>query len=198
MRNFSNVVIDAISNELISLFYLVKIEFNAGTIFHTSLPYSVTIDLETYSPGSGLASISPPRMSNVVDREAYKITYLDPTLSFISHFVGGAIGTKVTVKVGFFNNTESDIGVYPPGSPILDPQHITIAYKGIIDSPGYSIDPNGDAVLVIECSSPMANLDLLKSIFTTKEAINKVAPSDTCYDQVHIGSTVVNLLWGKA
>jgi hypothetical protein len=51
---------------------------------------------------------------------------------------------------------------------------------------------------VIECSSPMADLDLKRTLITSKDAMRGLSPTDSSFDQVYEGSKGIDLLWGKA
>jgi hypothetical protein len=52
-------------------------------------------------------------------------------------------------------------------------------------------------LMTLECSSPMANLGLVNSHFTSQDYLRQRLPGDTSFDQVYIGARSVNLLWGK-
>jgi hypothetical protein len=100
--------------------------------------------------------------------------------------------------VGFFNTTKEAIGTVAPGHPLLAEEDIVLAYKGIVDSHGYVISEDEDVVVVIECSSPMADLDLKRTLITSKDAMRGLSPTDSSFDQVYEGSKGIDLLWGKA
>lgn len=197
MRKFSSNVKLLLSQSGIMPFYLVKIELTSGTLYHGTLPYDVTIPgIGTFLSNNNLIEIEPPKLSNVVDREAYKLTYTDPSFFFKDKFDSGAVGTLVTVYAGFFNTSGGALGGVPPGAPLTDQNDIVVAYRGVLDSHGYSVQD--DKVTVsIECSSPMADLDLARAFNTDKQSMKTVNENDSAFDQVFEGSGAVNLLWGK-
>jgi hypothetical protein len=62
----------------------------------------------------------------------------------------------------------------------------------------YDIDTMaGEALLTIEGSSPMADLDLTKTFFTNRDSLRKINASDNSFDEVYAGSSEVSLRWGK-
>jgi hypothetical protein len=83
--------------------------------------------------------------------------------------------------------------------PLLDPADTIISYRGIADTQGYAINPtDGTVIAVIECSSPMARLGMVKSFFTSKDAMRQLNPIDTAFDQASLNSSKVSYLWGRA
>ena len=196
MRQFSDNVKLLIATGNIMPFYLVKMDFPGNTVRHTTLPYDVTVgSLGTFAADNGIISIETPKLSNVVDREAYKISYSDPTMSFRSLFDAGAVGVTVTVYTGFINTYGTTLNGVAAGAPMLDQNDIVIAYRGIIDT--HTIVVNETVVVGIECSSPMADLDLVRTFYTDKNYARSISANDSAFDQVFEGSTVANLLWGK-
>ena len=43
----------------------------------------------------------------------------------------------------------------------------------------------------------MADLDLVKSFYTSKDSITQKNSQDTSFDKVHEGSGAINVKWGK-
>jgi hypothetical protein len=202
MRSFSNEVLSLLDNDELSIFTLVVLLLNNGThLYHTTLPYDVTIGgLEggqTFLSNNNLMSVDAPRLSNAVDREAYKITYSDNDRTLMRHLENGAAGSPCRVYFGFFNTTSQEISGTPPGHPITSPQHIVLGYKGILDTFGYVIDTEVDVAVALECSSPMASLDLINVFKTSDDSMRNRNSSDNSFDQVHTGSSQTSLVWGK-
>lgn len=198
MRVFSENIKVILSAEDLAAFYLVKIEINGVTLYHTTLPYDVTVaGLGTFSSENNLVKIEAPRLTTVVDRSAYKLIYADPEFEFKSQFELGAIGSKVWVYIGFFNSTDSTLGDAEPGAPLLNPEDVLQVYSGIIDSHGYAVSEDGEVLATFECASPMADLNSKNFFITTNAELRKVDVTDTALEYVHETSTSVSLGWGK-
>jgi hypothetical protein len=195
MREISANIRTLIQSDNVVHFYMVKV----GTeLVHTTLQRDIVFDGNTYLGNSGLMSVDPPRLTSVVDREAYKVTYTDPTFQYRPLFEEGYIGKPISIYLGFFNTTDSTLGGAAPGEPLLDPDDVLIAYKGTVDNQAYSIDmENQEASLVIEGASPMTALGLIRTIVTSKDNLRQFNSSDNSYDQIFKGSKGIDLLWGK-
>lgn len=200
MRKFSNVVKQMLALDNIALFKLVLIKRGSEILFSDTDADS-TIEVPgvgTFTSGSGLQIIEAPRQSSAVDRETYKIGYVDPEFEKQELLYSSLVGCSVTTYIGFYNTTSNVIESVPPGSPFLNASDLVIAYRGVVDTTGYTVDPNeGTVVAVIECSSPVARLDLVKAFYTSKENIQQINPSDSSFNQIYVGSASVSLLWGK-
>lgn len=73
-----------------------------------------------------------------------------------------------------------------------------IAYSGVVDSQAIDIKLDEMTVVAsIECSSPMADLDLVRSFHSNKESMKSRNPADTAFDQVFVGSGEISYKWGK-
>jgi hypothetical protein len=204
MRTFSTNVDTLINTVNASAFYLVRlltttnVIHDTQTLMHTTAPFDITVaGLGTFSANNGLVSVEPPKLSNAVDRESYKIVYADASRSIISLFDEGLTGAKVTAWVGFYNTTDATISGIAPGLPLTAISDLIIAYEGVVDTQGYTINPEDGTILaVIECSSPVASLGLVKSFYTSKQAMMQVNANDTAFDQVQVGSKQT-FKWGK-
>ena len=196
MIKLSSAVQTLLASDNLALFYLVKI--GADTQI-TSAPYDITmLDDGLYVAEGTLISAEPPHISNVVDRASYKLTLADPQQQYKSWLESGAVGTKVSVRVGFFNTADSVLDGVSPGNYFPQPEHTITVYKGVLDSAAYQIDPgNGSSTLAIECSSPMADLDLVNVFYSNKESLRARYPEDGAFDQVFTGSEEINMKWGK-
>lgn len=198
MKTFSPVIETILASGELSGFYLVKVELRNLTLMHTTLPYDVTIaGLGSFTANNTLVRVETPRFESTVTRSAYKLVYADPELEFKNYFEQGAVGSKVTVWLGFFNSLESVVGGVPPGSPILNPEDITLVYAGVLDSHGFVINSEEEILSTFECSSPMANLNAKKFFLTTDAELKKRNVNDTAFKYVHETSTKLSLAWGK-
>jgi len=198
MKTYSANVLNVIESDSLSPYFLVKLDFKDGSVYHTNTPMNVTVaGFGTFDADNSLLGIDAPRLSSVVDREAYKITYSDNDFVFRTRFETGIIGTPVTVYVGFYNTSDTVIDGILPGSPFTNIDDLVIAYKGFIDSHGYAADTEGQVTAVLECTSPMSSLDLTKPFYTSRDSMRQINVSDTSFDDVYSGSKAINLLWGK-
>jgi hypothetical protein len=198
MRTYSNSVATILQLDNIASFYLVEVLNNVIDIKHTNAPFDITIPgIGVFSADNELNSIDAPRLSGVVDREVYKIIYNDTQFFWRGIFEQGIYGAHVAVHIGFYNTTGANLNGVLPGKPLTDSNDLVTAYRGFVDTQGHSTDVDGDVTATIECSSPMADLDLKKTKFTSKTAARAANAGDTSYDQVYAGSLSVDLAWGK-
>lgn len=200
MRTFSNNVKTLLALDEVSVFYLVRIVTPSLTLLSTTSPTDIDVGgVGRFSADGGLLIVDAPRLSSSVDRSVYKLTFVDPEFEKRALFEEGMTGAPVTVWVGFINTTSSTLGGAAPGMPLTSTDDMVVAYAGIIDTQGYAMDPeNGTIFASLECSSPMASLDMNRSFYTTKEEMSQRNPIDTCFDQVSVSSKKTTYLWGKA
>jgi len=180
---------------------------NGTVLNYTTLPYNITISGTTYSADNGLISVDPPKISDNADREAFKLSFADPDLSF-SSLANDMINARLTLRGGFNNTTgayltASNGALIEVNSPVLNYTDMLIIYKGFIDVVKYVISEDG-VVLEIECTSPMAQLDALNSFYTTTNSLQQRVPKaawttapDTAFDNVALGGHSQEILWGK-
>lgn len=202
MRKISTVIANVIDQPNVMPFFLVSI--GDMNLYLTTLQYDVVMsDGQTYLSDGGLVSVDPPRLSSVVDRESYKITIADPDFEFRTFLDNGAVGSELSVRVGFLNAlTETLIGSdgveVTHYHPFKDLRDTIYAYKGAIDSHSYNIDfSNNEVMLTLEGSSPLANLDQVRAFYTSKDQMNQVNKNDTSMNEVYKGSGELTLKWGK-
>lgn len=199
MRKFSANIKQLLASDSVAVFYLAKLEHPSGTIYDTTAASDITFNGNVYNANSGLLSVEPPRLSDVVDREVYKIIYADPEFTKLGGLESSWTGVKVTVWAGFYNTISNGFAGVAKGAPILSEADMVIAYRGVVDTQGYTVDPsNGTVVVVIECASPVASLGLVKSFYSSKESMRMRNRNDSSFDEVHVGSEEAAILWGKA
>lgn len=200
MRYLSANVKQLISRPDVAVIYLVKIVTNSTTLLETTWNSSITVpSLGTYLPSEGLYSIEPPRSSQSVDKETYKMGFVDPSLEKLALFDEGIIGARVLVHLCLLNTTDSVIGGAQPGFPLVGDDDLIVAYGGFVDTYSHNKDAiDGKSVAVIECASPMAALGLTRSLFTTRDSLRQLNPNDTAFDQSYIGSAKAAYDWGRA
>jgi hypothetical protein len=201
MRVLSNNIQTLLSQEVVNGFVLVRIAGPNINLQLTTYPTDLTVSWLSGTPFSAnhnLADVDPPVVSNATNREAYKLAFIDADFSLRTTFEKGVAGATLEVYLGFVNTTAATLGGAVPGAPLMNYEDYHLGFSGVIDVSTYGVDPiEGVVVASVECSSPMASLDLKKSYVTSKNAVQQLNPNDTCYDQVHLGSKSLSMLWGK-
>lgn len=203
MRSFSSYVTTLLALDFIEMFVLIDIvKTGITTLNLTTSAANLVVGSTTYlaaGPGSNilLKGFDPLTQTSSVDRASYKIVLADPLFALRASFDIGFIGGSATVRMGFYNTSSGVLNGVAVGLPLTDPNDLITVYKGVIDSNGYLVEDN-DVSAILECSSPMASLGLVKSFTTSQDSMKQVATNDTAFDQVYIGSKEVSLLWGKA
>jgi hypothetical protein len=197
MIQLSTTVAQIAASQNIKYFFLVTLK---GTDNYTTAPYDLTMDNGiTYISDGGLQDVEPPRISSTVDRSNYKISFADVNFAFKSYFEEGATGDTIEVRVGFYNTLSDTTESIEVGKPFTQMSNTVVVYKGVIDSQSYAVDiENSEVVAIIEGSSPMADLDLVRARFTNKDSVQQFNPNDTAFDKVFEGSGQIKLKWGKA
>jgi hypothetical protein len=192
MISFNSTLIALLQNPVINAFYLVKIGLPSGFYLTTSHFANITLSNgDTYLSDGKLLSADVPKLSSVVDREIYKVVLADVDYTLGAAMQTGIVGKVFEVRIGFIDPATE--------VPYTQIENTILAYKGIIDSIGYSIETGntGEAALSISGASPMADLDLTRTPYSSKEYIRGLFPNDSCFDQVYEGSGPVNIKWGK-
>jgi hypothetical protein len=115
MRNISASIQLLLAQDYIDTFYLVAL---GATRRHTTINRNITFNGDLFLGNSELASVEPPRLSSVVDREPYKVSYVDPLFTFRSEFETGMVGQVVIIYLGFINTLDTAIGAVQSGQPI--------------------------------------------------------------------------------
>jgi hypothetical protein len=217
MRIFSSNINTLIASGNMSVFYMISTYVPTANLGALSVANSVvegiytviketTASTDIIMPGlgtfycdSGVSMVEGPRQSSSVDRETYTLSYIDPEFNKRSLFEIGLTGAKIEVRVGFYNTLDYTLGSTPPGKPFLNSTDTVIAYGGVVDTHGYTIDPEGgNIIVVVECSSPMASLGLVRSFYTSRESMKQINSADTAFDQVSVNQSKTTYLWGKA
>ena len=203
MRKFSAAIKEQLQQDNISVFFLVEWVDPSGdgagaTLRHTTFPYDITInELGTFKALNRLNGIDAPKISNSIDREVYKISYIDDELGMLSWVANSGLGTLCTVYIGFINTTGTSYSAAPEGYPMCELANLIVSYKGIVDTYGYTVDTDGNFISTFECSSPMAALDVVRPQFTSASVARARNANDACYDKVHEYSAPVTIHWGS-
>jgi len=191
---FSENIRNLISNNDIRIFYLIRIA-NTTTEYKKITSHYGNILLEgdstPYIADGSLIGVSPPKVSTNVDRQQFKIDIADPAFVEASAVDSGLVGYGITIRMGFLD---------PTGLPYTNLIDSIITYSGRVDSVGYLVktEQQGESTLQISGASPMADLDLKKFIYLSRDFIRARDPNDTCCDMIFGGSGTLQLKWGKS
>jgi hypothetical protein len=191
MITFSNNVVTALADPVIESFYLVRLG-HATPVYKTSYFRDLIMsDGNTYLSDGALVNIDPPRLSSEVDREIFKIVLTDVGVNLATLINDGLVGTSVEARLGFVNQSTRQ--------PYQDIADTVIVYKGRVDSVTRVITTEniGEIAYTLECSSPMGDLDLVRTYLTTQDYLDKKYPGDNSYELIFVGAGPVNLKWGK-
>lgn len=189
MIQFTPTVIALLSNPLVEIVHLVSI----GPTFRTTSHYEPVelSDGTTYSADGRLLTVDSPRMSASVDREIFRVTLADDDYGLSIGIGEGLVGGKFEVKLALIN----------PATGIIQTNvaDVLTAYKGIVDSISYAIQPGniGSVVLSVSGASPMADLDATRAYVGSRDYMRSIDKDDTSFDQIYEGSGPVALKWGK-
>jgi hypothetical protein len=102
--------------------------------------------------------------------------------------------------LGLINTFDSPLEGFPPGAPLIGSgvggPHTLLVYKGIVDKLTHA-EGEDTIVASLECSSPMADLQLVKVFNTSAQNLRSRYPGDSAFDQVFEGDRNVDYYWGK-
>jgi len=185
MRVFSSAVQTAIDSNNLKFFYLIKLEFSS-TYHFCSYHRDITYDGDIYLADGGLYEFDPPKFSSVVDRESYRIVIADLLDNMSAEFRLNVVGKAIEVKVVLLDVNDQ---------PLLDTGDVLSIYKGFVDSPTIESDME-TKVAVIEGTSPMADLDMVRSFITSKSGMDQKSSSDTSFDEI-FANKEISVKWGK-
>ena len=199
MRVFSNSIKKLLASDEVAVIYLVKLTISSSNIWRdTTAAYSITINGETYISSPSLLTVEAPRLSEVVDREPYKIVYTDPESNIISSFEAGIAGAMLEVYAMFYNTSDEILNSVYPGELMTSPTDLLTVYKGTVDTHGITIDPsNGTIVASIEAGSPVSNLARPNAFYSSRDSMRLKDPTDTSFDDVFLGGNDSAIRWGK-
>jgi hypothetical protein len=185
---FSQNIEIALQQPTIEAFYLVDFAGEKTTNYYADITLS---NGDIFEANGRLIEIDPPKLSTSVDRELYKISFADPEMDYGNLAEEAIVGRPVVVRLGFVNQTSRQ--------PYTDVADTVIVYKGKVDSGSYNINSAniGEAVFSISCASPMADLDLVKTLLTSKDALKDIDPNDNSFSSIYEGSGQIQLKWGK-
>ena len=185
MRQFSTAVQTVLDSDLIEYAFLIKLQFNT-TYYLTSNSYDVVYDGNTYLANGGLYEFDSPKFSTIVDRESYKVVISDLLDEMLAEFKINVVGKPIEVLVALRDAS---------GDLLLTTSDIVHAYKGTVDKPSISNDFD-EKLAILEGTSPMSDLDLVRPFVTSKNGMDQRSATDTSFDDIYDGSEIT-IKWGK-
>jgi len=193
MITFSAAMITAMSTQPVDYFHMIKIvnELGAVTKAVTTHWANVLINSVTYLADGSLVRFDPPQITTTVDREQYKFILADPSFNEAAATEASLVGHRVEVRVGVLHATTKQ--------PLTNLSDTLLVYAGRIDGASYNIktDRIGESLLQITCASPLADLDMKRMLYCSRDFVRGRHPDDSSCDQVYGGSGVLALKWGK-
>jgi len=187
MRVFSSNIQSVLNSDSIEFFFLIELFF-ASTYRLTSYSSNIVFDGNTYTSDGGVFEIDSPNFSTVVDREAYKVVISDPENDLLSELNSNIVGKEIRVRVGFIDENT--------GQPLIsNTDDVLYVYKGYVDKPAITNDFENKLV-TLEGTSPMSDLDGVRSFLTSKDSIQNFDSTDTSFDTVH-DNYEIDYKWGK-
>jgi len=182
MKNTPTSILTGLAADVAEPYLILDMEFSAFTVRLTNLPYDISVGGNTYVSDGGLTQFSPPQLTNLADREIYRIELTDFNNEFKSYFDNNAVGTDVTVRLGLAGNTTD----------------LDTVYKGRIDATFITTDPSeGTKNAIIECSSPFGALDRTNERLTDDQTQKGIDATDTCFQNVYKNTESIQVRWGK-
>jgi len=185
MRQFSAAVQNVINSDNIRFAFLIKLEFNT-TYYLTSFNRDIEYNKNIYLANGGLYEFDSPKFSSVVDRESYKIVISEVLDTLSEQFRANVVGKPISVFVALLDAN---------GEPLLSPNDVLSVYKGYVDSPSITNDFE-QKLAVIEGTSPMSDLDMVRSFMSSKNGMEQVNPDDTSFKEI-FENKEITVKWGK-
>jgi len=186
MRVFSPKVQSIIDSGNIKFFYLIDLYFTSAYHF-TSYSSDIVYSGNTYTSDGGLFEIDTPKLSSIIDREAYKVVVADLSDQMLAEIRANIVGKDILVRLGFVDPVTDQ--------PLLNANDILNVYKGYVDTP--EVVNSWDAKLAsIEGTSPMADLDMINSFLTSRDSMHQRNANDSSFDEIY-DSSELDLKWGK-
>lgn len=185
MRNFSANLLNALDQESIKFYILVEMFLNSTYRF-TDAPFNITFNGNVYLANNTLYSYDPPRTSTMLDKEVYRVGLVDQDHTFQTEARLGINGRKFNVYA-IVENSNGDL--------LNAPSDALVVYKGFVNSVSFSNNMT-DKLAFIEGASPVAKLDMVKPIITSKDDMDLYSATDTSYDQIYKDSEI-EIKWGK-
>ena len=185
MRTFSSAAQTVLDSDLVEFTFLIKLDFNSS-YYLTSNPYDVVYGGNTYLANGGIYEMDSPKFSTVVDRESYQIIISEVLDQMMPEFKLNVIGKPIEVLMVLQDAN---------GVLLLDPADVLSIYKGTVDKPTINNDFE-TKLAVLEGTSPMSDLDMVRPFITSKDGMDQKSATDTSFDEVYDNSEIT-IKWGK-
>lgn len=185
MRVFSNNIQTILDSGHVEFYFLVDLYFN-NTYRFTSYGNDLLVGGSTYISDGGLLEVDSPDFSNILDREAYKLSISDVSDNFLAELRNNVVGKALEIRAGFIS---------ADGTPNTNPSDMIYIYRGTVDRPTINND-FGEKRVVLEGTSPLSDLDAVNSFMTSKAGMDNVSLTDTSFDEV-FDNNEIQLKWGK-
>jgi len=185
MRQFSTAAQTVIDSDDIRFAFLIKLEFNSNyylTSYHRDLSYNGN----TYLADGGLYEFDSPKFSSVVDRESYTVVISEVVDLMSAEFRANVVGKPISVFVALLDTN---------GDPLLGTADVLSVYKGYVDSPSITNDFD-QKLAIIEGTSPMSDLDMVRSFMSSKSGMDQRSLTDTSFDEIYENKEI-SVKWGK-
>jgi hypothetical protein len=185
MRTISAATQAVLDSDNVKIIFLMELQFSSTYRF-TSYHSNIVYDGNTYLSDGGMFEFDSPKFSSVVDRESYKIVIADQAALMLAEFRANVIGKPISVKVALL-----DVN----GDPMLGVDDVISVYNGFVDSPSISNDFE-QKLAIIEGTSPMSDLDMVRSFMTSKAGMDQHSATDTSFDEIY-DNKQTTVKWGK-
>lgn len=185
MRTFSNDVLEALSQDIVEYFLLMELYLN-NTYYFTTHSSDVQADGKVFSANGAIFEYDSPRQNSVLDREAYKIQLIDPHDTLFNELRTGVVNKKVIIRAGLIHETKG---------LLTNLEDLIYVYKGYIDAPKITSDFESK-IVELDCSSPMADFDMVRPFWTTSYGMDQYSTTDTSFDRINEGYEI-QISWGK-
>ena len=194
MRELSANIRRAINGGNFEVFILLKLlnYSNVPVVISTSLYRDITMsDGLVYVSDSRIVSADPPKQSTVIDRELYKIVLDNTDFSLSALPEERLTGNLITVRAGFF---DPDTGL--PFTGLVD---TLVLYRGKVESAAlaFELQESGTALMLLNCSNPMMNLDKKSGLYLNKNQTRSRRENDSSCDYISESSMAITVRWGK-
>ncbi len=194
MRKISPDLLDVLSNYVAEPMLLIKIGgvgYNMNMRF-TSCSYDIEFNEEIYLANNSIVSVDIPKVSEVMDKESYKITLADHDKSYLPYLEQGITNIPLEVRAVFVDTRGG------PNDGQLMLNDTAMIYKGLLNTGSYDLDySSGTSTLVLTASSALASLDNISVFRVNPSYLKSVNPADTTFDFVFDDKVTIDLKWGK-
>jgi len=186
MRNFSNNVQEVLAQDIVEYFLLIDLLL--GTTYRLTT-HSSDIEFSdkiVYKANGAIFHYDSPRQNSILDRSAYTIQLIDPSNALFNEFKNGAVSKDVKIRAGF---------IHPTLGPLTSDSDLVYVYTGYVDAPRIQTDFESK-IVELDCSSPMADFDMVRPFYTTAYGMDQYSTTDTSFDRINEGYEL-QVNWGK-